>query len=452
MVSDDAKESAKALKGIGEDEKAAKLVTEILAGKVTDISPRLDFASDLGFNYPAVEQALGIKGQEVLETLESLASQGILKKTFFDKFLHCPQCQSVNLRPTLHCPKCNSGNINRGRVLEHLVCGYLGLEDEFISAGRLICPKCQIELQTIDSDYRSRGLMRKCYNCGEVFSTPLIKWRCLKCSSLTSEDGVTEVSIYAYRFNEAKRNWLQFELKPKSDLIEFLQDRGYEVAENTTVNGRSGAEHTIDILASRDDGIITHRIAIGVKIAEDRLSLKDIFEFDDKAYDIGIHDKVLITLSELDKEAAAFASHQWVKVIKIKDLETLLASATKPAAEITKKAFEFKSRAELLEYLRERGYEVKENARIQGRSGAEHTIDILASRDDGIITHNIAIGIETSEAPVELGKVFGFDDKAYDAGIHDKVFIAAPKLSREASLFAARQRIRVYETGHKQPS
>ena len=225
---------------LGDNEKAMKLVAEMLAGNIVDIRPEFDFTSELGFTYPAAEQVLAVKGEEVVSILESLTDKGILKRDFFDRLLRCPQCRSVNLRPTTYCPKCGSGNIARGRVFEHFVCKYIGLEDEFIAKGRYICPKCKQELRTIGSDYQSLGLMRKCRDCDEVFNIPFIKWRCLKCSSLTAEDRVTEVNIYSYSFNEAKRGWLEFELKPKLQLIEFLKQRGYEVKENAEVKGRSG--------------------------------------------------------------------------------------------------------------------------------------------------------------------------------------------------------------------
>ncbi len=446
-------EPVEILPAITEDERAMKLVLEILAGKIIDIKPELDFSSELGFTYPLVEQTLGVTGDETVSILESLVDKGILKKNFFDRFLHCPQCQSLNLRPTTHCPKCGSGHIARGRILEHSVCGYVGLEDEFVAKGRYVCPKCNTELRVIGSDYQSRGLMRKCHDCSEVFQIPLIKWRCLKCSSLTAEDKVTEQNIYSYSFNEARRGWLEFELKPKPQLIEFLKQRGYEVVENATQRGRSGAEHSIDILATRDDGVITHNIAIGVKAAGDEVSLRDIFDFDDKAYDIGIQEKVLIVVPGLGKEAETFASQQRIKVLGVRDLETVLASAAPPrAAEVAKEPFEFKSKSQMVAYLKRRGYEVKEAAAVRGRSGAEHNIDILATRDDGIVTHHIAIGIEVSDAPVELGRVFDFDDKAYDIGIQEKVFIASPGLSQEARQFAERQRIRVFEVKELDPS
>ena len=48
--------------------------------------------------------------------------------------------------------------------------------------------------------------------------------------------------------------------------------------------------------------------------------------------------------------------------------------------------------------------------------------------------------------------MFGFDDKAYDIGIMDKVLIAIPGLSREARQFAQRQKIRVFEVKELEPS
>jgi len=436
----------------GENEKAMKLVAEMLTEKIIDIKPQLDYATELGFVYPVAEQILGVKAEKVVSILDSLVDKGLLNRNFFERLLRCPQCRSLNLRPTTHCPKCGSGDIARGRVLEHLVCGYVGLEDEFVAKGRYICPKCKVELRTIGSDYQSLGLLRKCHDCDEVFNIPVIKWRCLKCSSLTAEDKVIEANIYSYNFNEAKRGWLEFELKPKHQLIEFLRERGYEVTENATVKGRSGAEHKIDILATRDNGIVTYNIAIGIEVAGDEIGLGEIFDFDDKAYDSGIHDKILVVVPGLRREAEKFASQQRIKVLEVRDLEMVLSSASQPAKEVKREPFKFESKSKLIKYLKQSGYEVKENARLKGRSGAEHEIDILATKDDGIVIHHIAIGIEVAAEPIGLDRVFDFDDKAYDIGILDKAFIAVPGLAPEARQFAQRQKIRVFEAKTLEPS
>ena len=447
----EATEAAQDASGMDRDEREMKLVGAMLEAKIVDIKPQLDFTTELGFIYPIVEQAAKVKGKEVIEIVESLTDKGILKRSFFDRLLRCPRCQSINLRPSTHCSKCGSGDIARGRILEHLACGYVGVEEEFTAGGRYICPRCKLELRTLGTDYQSRGVLRKCRDCGEIFNVPLIKWRCLKCSSLVDEDDIEEVNIYAYSLDESKRNWLEFELQPKVRFLEFLRRHGYKITTNARVKGRSGAEHNIDMLAIRDDGVITHNIAIGVEIARDKIGLDRIMDFDVKAFDSGVHDKVLIIIPALGEEAAKFASYHGIKVFEPKDLEMLLSGGPQPGREVVREPFEFESKSQLIKYLEKQGYRVKENAEVKGRSGAAHNIDILATKDEGIITHRIVIGIEAYEKPIGLDRVFDFDDRAYDAGIMDKVLIAVPGLSKEAKQFAERQGIKVFEVGQLEP-
>jgi hypothetical protein len=441
----EATKAPQAVSGMVGNEIAIKLIAEMLAGRITNIKPQFDFTTELGFTYPAVEQTLKVKGKEALAIMESLAAKDIVNKSFFDRLLRCPRCQSINLRPSSHCPKCSSGHIIRGRILEHFACKYVGVEDEFTAKGRYVCPRCKMELRTLGADYQSQGVLYKCRDCSEIFNVPLIKWRCLKCSSLATEDEVGEVVIYSYSFDESKRNWLEFELQPKVRFVELLRQHGYKVTENARVQGRSGAEHRIDILATRDDGVVTHTVAIGIEIARDRIGLDRVLDFDVKAYDSGIHDKILIIIPELGEEARKFASYQGIKVLEPKGMEIVLIGSPQPGREIVQEPFEFKSKSQLIQYLEKQGYRVKEHAEVKGRSGAAHNIDILATKDEGIITHRIAIGIEVEEKPMGLDRVFDFDDKAYDSGILDKVFIAVPGLTREARQLAKRQGIRVFE-------
>jgi len=448
----EATEAPQAVSGTVDNEIAMKLVAEMLAGRIVDIKPQFDFATELGFVYPVAEGTLKVKGKEAVAIMESLAAKGILNKSFFDRLLRCRRCQSINLRPSTHCPKCGSGDIIRGRILEHFACKYVGVEDEFAAKGRYVCPRCKLELRTLGDDYQSQGVLYKCRDCSEIFTVPLIKWRCLKCSSLATEDEISEVIIYSYSFDESKRNRLEFELRPKARLVEFLRQYGYEVTENARVKGRSGAEHCIDILATRDDGVVIHNIAIGIEIARDKIGLDRILDFDVKAYDSGIHDKIMIIIPGLGEEARKFASYQRIKVIEPKDLEIVLTASPQPGREIVKEPFEFKSKSQLIQYLKKQGYGIKEDAEVKGRSGATHNIDILATRDEGIIIHRVAIGIEVGEKPMGLNRVFDFDDKAYDAGILDKVFVAVPGLTKEAKQFARRQGMSVFEVEQLEPS
>jgi len=106
----------------------------------------------------------------------------------------------------------------------------------------------------------------------------------------------------------------------------------------------------------------------------------------------------------------------------------------------------------LIERLSQQGYEVHTNgdgATVNGRSGALHSFDILAKRNDGFMDFTVAIDIAVAEgngdSSLGLGAVFAFDDKCYDSGIRDKVFIALPRLDGAAERFAENQRIRVLD-------
>ena len=431
-----------------------KLMAAILNEELVDIRPQIDFSSSIGYTFPSVEKLLGVKSNEAQSILESLVADGMLEKKFFDRLFRCSNCQSINLRPIFRCPRCSSGNITRGRIMEHLACSYTGLENEFLIDGEFICPKCHKTLTSSESDYRSLGVLYKCQDCLEITGVPSMKCHCLQCSTISTEDRIIKSDIYSYWLNESKRSLLEFELKPKPQLIKFLNRRGYTVVENAIVKGRSGADHSIDLLATKDDGIITYTIAIGIKVAGDKIELGEIFDFDDKAYDSGIHDKILVVVPELGREAEKFASQQRIKVLEVRDLDTVLSVSAPELENSGEKGappFKFESKSRLIEHLQRRGYEVKEQAKMQGKSGAMHTIDILATNDDGIITHHIAIGIEQAAEPVSLDKVFNFDDKAYDIGILDKAFIAVPGLTPEARQFAQRQKIKVFEISRLEP-
>jgi hypothetical protein len=274
--------------------------------------------------------------------------------------------------------------------------------------------------------------------------------RCEQCSHIFPEGEAKEIVLYSYRLNEGKKRQLKFELGEKPRFADFLRSRGYEVVESAKVNGttKSGAKHVLDILAQRNDGLVTYTIGVGILVDSlgQEVSLADVFAFDNKVYDLGIHDKVLLVVPRLSPEAAQFARQQRIKVIEEKDIELVLkmspSSAQKPAGN---KPFVFETKAKLLEHLKNSGYRFQEKAKIMGRSGVEHVFDILAVNDDGIINHTLAINILVSQEDISFNTVTSFDTRAYDVGIHDKLLLACPRLSQEARQFAQYQKIKAIE-------
>lgn len=437
---------------IREEPLIKRVITELLSGSLTEVRPLIDLSLELGFVYPQVEQLLSLSTRESLELLEAMSASALLEKYPHTRLLFCPECKSPNLKAGDGCPKCYSWNIARGRILEHFQCGNLSLEEEYITDNRYVCPKCHRELKFLGTDYQSLGINYKCHSCHSIFSQPLNTWHCLNCSRFFLEKDVSEFFVYSYHLNEEKRRWLEFELGLKERLLNFFKRRGYEVAENALASGasKSGAGHVFDILAQRDDGFILHTVAIDALIdgRGQEVGLERVFNYDNKTYDLGIHDKVLVVIPRLSPAAKQFALRQKIRLFEDTELERFLSTASYAEAnppKIGSRQSQFKSKAQLIDHLKTVGYSVEEEATVKGRSGAIHRFHVLAYYDDGILTHTLAIGIFSSDTEVGFDTISSFDTRAYDANIHDKAVLVYPRLSTEARQFADYQRIRVIE-------
>ncbi len=111
-------------------------------------------------------------------------------------------------------------------------------------------------------------------------------------------------------------------LGPKGWLRWFLEKKGYRVEEKYRLKGRSGAEHVLDFYAQKDDGIVNHSLAACV-IADETNPANNanaVTNFDSATYDVGIRDKVIISVPKLGKEDRQFADYQRIKILEAKDL------------------------------------------------------------------------------------------------------------------------------------
>lgn len=437
---------------VSHEEAVAGLIRQMVEGKIEEIRPVIDGSRTSGVSYPQVEPLLGKPAEEVVGILESLAAENILTARFYDRLIFCPVCSSMNLRPSIRCPKCASSNIARGRIIEHMLCGRNGPEEEFIVGGKYICPHCNKPLKFLGTDYRSLGVNYKCRNCGVLSAEIGLKWQCLKCSVAFLDEEARVQIANSYVVNEQSRNRIGFDMSYKVRFLEFLKLQGYEIFERAKVTSESGsgAAHVLDILARRHDGFLTFIIGIGVATGRDNedVGLEEIFRFDNKVYDLGIHDKVLLAMPAINSEARQFARRQRIKAFDLHELEEFFGSVNGfPPHPVVEVPFKYESRAQLLDYLGKQGYRTEEKAKITGRSGAEYSIDIMAYYDDGLFTHTISIGVLTAETEVGLDAVSAYDTRAYDIGIHEKILLIFPALSEEARQFAWQQRIKIIEVG-----
>jgi len=233
----------------------------------------------------------------------------------------------------------------------------------------------------------------------------------------------------------------------EGQFIRKLKALGYKIERNVTLQGKFRTEYTFDLLARRNNGLISYVTAIAI-IKHDNgqpIGLTEVFEFDDKCYNCDIWDKVLIALPELDSVGAQFAHGQQIKVLSEENLKEFLALSV-PKQERRTVVVGFDSKEQLLSSLTELGYTIEQDSKVEGRSGAEYTFDILAREDDGFIPHRLAIDVLTG-GRVDLEEMSLFDKKAYDAEIQQKVLFISGELTAEAAEFAQQQKIDVIRLG-----
>ena len=233
----------------------------------------------------------------------------------------------------------------------------------------------------------------------------------------------------------------------EGQFIRKLKALGYKVERNVTLQGKFRTEYTFDLLARKNNGLISYVTAIGI-IKHDNgqpIGLTEVFEFDDKCYNCDIWDKVLIALPGLDSVGAQFARGQQIKALSEENLKEFLALSVAKQERRTV-VVGFDSKEQLLSSLTELGYTIEQDSKVKGRSGAEYTFDILAREDDGFIPHRLAIDVLTG-GRVDLEEMSLFDKKAYDAEIQQKVLFISGELTAEAAEFAQQQKISVIRRG-----
>ncbi len=449
---------------IWNDPKVVNLVAGFLKGKIKQLNPEINLGLNEGYAYREAESLMGTSTKETVQILEMLAKQGLLVKHEFEKIFASPDGE-VQLVPMELCPNCDSPDLNRGQLIEHFACGHIGLEEEFTHGFNQICPKCHRELKLIGTDYRKPGMRYVCNSCHGIFPSPTIKNRSLKTGKIYPLEDLHYINIHSYTLNEAYRQKLEFELEPKKQLIDYLVKLGYKVNESALVKGRSGASHKIDILATMDDLITSHTVAIGILAADKddaEVPIDPLFNFDSRIYDTGIDGKMVIAVPRFNSEAMKFAERQRIRVYNLAELRDLLSWKTQinHMVDINEKeqtarfsvrpenGDRYNPRAWLKWLLENRGYTVEDKLKVTGRSGAEYVLDLFAQKDDGIINHKLAACVITTEDVFESDNniVMQFDSAAYDAGIRDKILICTSTLSKEARQFAQYQRIKIIDS------
>ncbi len=99
----------------------------------------------------------------------------------------------------------------------------------------------------------------------------------------------------------------------------------------------------------------------------------------------------------------------------------------------------------IAEFLRGKGYEVRTHARVPGRSGVEHEMDIVAEGRQGNEDLELVIGVTVEAPQVEANRLIELQAKAMDIGARTTIFLAIPRMADAAKRYAAFHRVHYFE-------
>lgn len=255
-----------------------------LAAKAADESlrPVPDPASPIAYSYPELKSILGERAYLDSVILGRLEKEQYVFADFNDRILLCPYCLAYNVCFRDICPECGSADLTALEMLHHFRCGYIGAEEEFHKDGKLVCPKCSVELLHVGKDYERPSEVYTCGQCEWTGSEPVTSGHCVVCDKEVRPEKCLIRDIKSYRIASAGRASAESgELQP-SDIrtvgdmdpasLEIGADSFSEIGPLLTLTnelGRLSTKHEIPLSAMviMPDALADEESAPGPKIA-----------------------------------------------------------------------------------------------------------------------------------------------------------------------------------------
>jgi transcription elongation factor Elf1 len=297
------------------------LLSKFLSGEIKKIEPVYD--SKVGYRYPVVETLVG-EASQVEPFLNNLYNAGVLEKKLYDKTLFCPECGSADISTRYCCPFCKSFDIQKSSLVEHVKCGYMDLEAKFKVGDKYVCPKCHEELRKIDVDYRKAGIWCTCNNCGKSFDVAVPAHFCRSCRVNSTFEEIFIKDVYSYTLKEdisaeSSLNWFLV-----AAIREFLMGEGLNVESPGLLRGKSGANHSFDVVAYKGDksqNVIVVDLAMS---AGNVVSEQPIIALFAKIFDVSTERAFLIAMPKLSENGKKMAELYKIRAIEAENQEQAL--------------------------------------------------------------------------------------------------------------------------------
>jgi len=292
------------------------LLSKFLSGEIKTLEPVYDQQS--GYRYPTVEGIVGDTSQ-VVPFLNKLSREGVLEKKLYDKTVSCPNCGSTDVAFRYCCPFCKSFDIQKSALIEHVKCGYMDIEENFRDGDKYVCPKCHMELKKIDFDYRKAGVWCTCNDCKKNFDIPVPEHFCRNCSTISTFEGAVIKDVYSYTVKDSVReqasvNW--FLIAPIRD---FLMNEGLTVESPAFLKGKSGTNHSFDIVAYKGTARQNTMVVDLAKATENAVSEQPVIALFAKVFDVSPDKAYLIAIPQLNENGRKMAQLYNITAIEAKN-------------------------------------------------------------------------------------------------------------------------------------
>ena len=237
----------------------------------------------------------------------------------------------------------------------------------------------------------------------------------------------------------------------KELIKQYLEKRGYKTTEGAKILGKSGAEHTFDMLARRDAGFVSHSIGVAVvPDVDEKTKINFLHNCANRGYDVGLASSVIIAVTPLSQEAQRLAQYQHMKIVNSEEAQAL--AKEQPAKPVKLAGVNnFENRGRLTKALENLNYRIERDVKVTGKSGTEYSFDIVAYEDDAVTGHKLVIDFINGEVEIPLERISLFEVKSYDVGYNDKAIVVSVPLTREAKQFAQKYAIQIIQIDQKMP-
>jgi hypothetical protein len=243
------------------------------------------------------------------------------------------------------CNLCKSSNITRGRVIEHLPCGYISFDNKFLlSTGILVCPKCNKRLNAIGIDYSKPGLYYQCLDCKAILPEVERTYHCMDCGNNSSYEELSILQIPHYAVNQDKLP-KEFGRREYLNLISSrLVLDGIRNSIPGFAFGASNIQHSFSLVVFFDDknnddsdngGDSSKPLIAADTIVEGQSAETQVLSLFAKCMDTGINHRFIFSERSVDEKTRSLAEAYSIKIIEDISKPQSLENALKMIKEIT---------------------------------------------------------------------------------------------------------------------